>query len=72
MITIDSKINKQIAKTFHLKVCMLHENSKYKFFMQLIMRKKLQMNLFVKSLLNNEYITTFQETLKYLEKLFIK
>ena len=53
MITIDSKINKQIAKTFHLKVCMLHENSKYKFFMQLIMRKKLQMNLFVKSLLNN-------------------
>ena len=25
MITIDSKINKQIAKTFHLKVCMLRE-----------------------------------------------
>ena len=71
MITIDSKINKQIAKTFHLKVCMLHENSKYKFFMQLIMRKKLQMNLFVKSLLNND-IATFQETLKYLEKLLIK
>lgn len=64
MITIDSKINKQIAKTFHLKVCMLHENSKYKFFMQLIMRKKLQMNLFVKSLLNNEIYSNFSRDIK--------
>ena len=64
MITIDSKINKQIAKTFHLKVCMLHENSKYKFFMQLIMRKKLQMNLFVKSLLNNEIYSNFSKGIK--------
>ncbi len=53
MITIDSKINKQISKNLSLEG-MLHENNKYKFFMQLIIRKKLQMSLFVKSLLNNE------------------
>ncbi|WP_210647507.1 hypothetical protein [Staphylococcus aureus] len=63
MITIDSKINKQIAKNLSLEG-MLHENSKYKFFMQLIMRKKLQMNLFVKSLLNNEIYSNFSKGIK--------
>ena len=62
MITIDSKINKQIAKTFHLKVCMLREQQIQ--ILHVIMRKKLQMNLFVKSLLNNEIYSNFSRDIK--------
>ena len=63
MITIDSKINKQIAKTFHLKVCMLREQQ-IQILHAINNEKKLQMNLFVKSLLNNEIYSNFSRDIK--------
>ncbi|WRN75442.1 hypothetical protein UM590_11165 [Staphylococcus aureus] len=64
MITIDSKINKQIAKNLSLEGMYVTREQQIQILHAINNEKKLQMNLFVKSLLNNEIYSNFSKGIK--------